>query len=359
MRVLQVIDRMMRGGGAEKFVLDLSIALNRLPEIEVEVLSIATPLNNDFVDILIQNGIKHNVLSDSLRSFKNIGKLHSYIAAGNYDAVHVHLFPALYYAGLAKKIWNLKCKFCYTEHSTDNRRRGSKLWTALDRFIYKQYNHIIAISGKVKEKLIDHLHCQEIEIINNGIDIDAISSYPITDIRKEFAISQDSKIVTMVSRITKGKDHATLVKAIERLPDEFELFVVGDGPLRPELEKQVRTSTASNRIHLTGLRKDVYGILKASDIVVLSTEHEGFSIAMLEAMACRKPFVASAVPGIQDLVDGIAELFEYGNDKQLAEIIMNIKKSNELNNDISNRCYKFATTYDINRIAKSYSQSYT
>lgn len=354
MKILQIIDRMMRSGGAEKFVLDLTLAVDRMPDVEVEVLSIAPPANNDFVDILRNAGIPHYVLSPKMYSLKAVWKLKQFIEKGGYDVVHVHLFPALYYVGAIRILGSFKGKLCYTEHSTSNHRRGNPIMAMTDRFVYKRYDAIVAISDKVKHNLERHLHRNDVIVVNNGIDIDAISSAHLTDLRKECSIPADATIVTMVSRITNGKDHTTLVKAIADLPQDFHLVLVGDGSLRQNLETTVSLSGAAERIHILGLRQDVYGILKASDIVVLSTEHEGFSIAMLEAMACRKPFVASSVPGIADLVDGIAELFEYQNHKQLAEILQRLKDSPAEYEKVANQCYAFAQKYDINNVALNY-----
>lgn len=356
MKILQVIDRMMRSGGAEKFALDLTLALDRMPDVEVEVLSIAPPTNNDFVDILRNAGIRHSVLSPKMYSLKAVWKLKRFIENGGYDVVHVHLFPALYYVGAIRMLGSFKGKLCYTEHSTSNRRRGNPVMAIADRVVYKRYDSVVAISDKVKRNLENHLRRNDVIVVNNGIDINAIASAELTDLRKECSIPSDATIVTMVSRITSGKDHTTLVKAIVDLPCDFHLVAVGDGPLRQNLETMVSLSEAMDRIHILGLRKDVYGILKASDIVVLSTEHEGFSIAMLEAMACRKPFVASSVPGIADLVDGVAELFEYQNHEQLAEILQQLKDSPTKYKEVAKRCYTFALKYEINNVARNYLQ---
>ena len=140
MKILQIIDRMMRGGGAEKFVLDLSLALNNLKDVQVDVLSISPPFNSNYVEILESNGISHKILSDNLYAFNNISRLYKILTTGNYDAIHVHLFPALYIAALTKFFFHLSCNLIYTEHSTHNRRRKHALFRVLDRHIYKEYN---------------------------------------------------------------------------------------------------------------------------------------------------------------------------------------------------------------------------
>lgn len=358
MKILIVINRIMRSGGAEKFILDLLLALHKLNGIEVEALSISPPENNDFLEILEKNGIKHHVLSGKLRSVANIKKFRNFIKVGGYDAVHVNLFPALYYASIAKRMSDSSWRLIYTEHSTSNNRRGKKLWQLIDRQIYRRYDEIVAISDKVKENLAHHLGTSKISIINNGINMDSISSTPLTDIREELNIDNSAKLITMVSRVTPGKDFKTLIGAIEKLPTDFHAIFVGDGPLMSELQECKDNSSAKPRIHVLGMRKDVIGILKASDIVVLSTHHEGFSIAMLEAMSCHKPFVASAVEGIVDLVADVAVLFDYQDVDKLADILLQLASDEDYYSSVAERCYEFASCYDINRIAEKYLERY-
>lgn len=356
MRVLQIINRMMRGGGAEKFVLDLVVALSKVKDVEVEVLSISTPLNDDYIEILETYDIKHSILSKKLHSFINLKTLKNFIENRHYDIVHVHLFPALYYAAFIPN-WDSKCKLIYTEHSTTNRRR-KPFFKIIETFIYKKYSSIFAISDKVKEKLQNHVQLKNVNIINNGINIQNIITTNPTDIKETLCLPESTVIITMVARVNHIKDYNTVIRAIERLPSNYHAVFIGNGPLMSNLIEDRNSSSSLNRIHILGLRKDVIGIMKSSDVIVLSSKYEGFSIAMLEAMACHKPFVASRVPGIEDLVDGIAELFEFKNSANLAYIIENLINNQHYYNEIADRCFNFAKQYDINLIAKQYLTGY-
>lgn len=355
MRILEIINQLNRGGGAEKFVLDLSIALSTNSGAEVDVVSIAPPLNNDFTNQLNAYGITHRSIGKRLKDISNIFTTAKAIRLGNYDAVHVHLFPALYIVGLAKMFGLLNnTKIYYTEHSTTNRRRNNKLLQLFDKIIYRQYGGIIAISNKVKANLSKHLNFSDISIINNGINLNIIKSTEPANLHSELGIPGDACVVTMVGRFIIGKDYDTLLSTLEKLPEKFHIVCVGDGPTRQSVENTFITKKYAKNIHFLGLRSDVIAILKASDITVLSTEHEGFSISMLESMACGKPFVASAVPGVKDLVGGIAELFEYKNVDQLSNILLQLSSDNDHYQAVAERCHNFASRFDINQIASIY-----
>lgn len=355
MRVLEVINRLNRGGGAEKFVLDLTIAFNGLNDVEADVISLYPPLNNDFTEQLIHHNISHHSIGKHLRSFTNIFRVAKFIREGNYDAVHVHLFPALYIVGLAKMLGLIgKTRIYYTEHSTTNRRRNHYILRFCDRIIYRQYNGIVTISDKVQLNLAQHINTSDISIINNGIDLQAIKLIKPFNLRSELNIPDDAFLITMVGRFIEGKDFNTLISTLAILPTNFHIVCVGDGPTRKSVKTRFKDEGYAKRIHYLGLRKDVIAILKSSDISVLSTEHEGFSISMLESMACGLPFVASAVPGIKDLVDGVAELFEYQNSDQLSKILLRLNSDKTYYQSVANRCSDFASRYDIKNTARKY-----
>lgn len=358
MKIIQLINSLQRGGGAEKFVCDLVLAQSKIDGVEVKIVNIMTPKNLDFIDICKKNNIEIYNINGCKYSVKTITRLKSIIELEKPDVVHVHLFPALYYASIVKKLSKYKFKLLYTEHSTTNRRMRSKFFKYLDSFIYSSYDRIIAISEQVSKSI--SIHMPEIVpiIINNGIDIDCINKVKPKNIRKDLGLNSDVFLLTMVARFCEIKDYATVIKALKLLPDNIHLVCIGDGPTLGENVLLVKNLFLTNRVHFLGLRKDVYAILKMSDAFVLSSHHEGFSIFMLEAMACGKPFIASSVPGIKDLVSNIAALFEYKNEKELAKVIEDIVSNNKIYEDLSAKSLSFASKYDINKIAGKYLNAY-
>ncbi len=358
MRVLQVINRLNRGGGAEKFVFDLSTTLNSIKGVSVDILSICKPQNTDFTNEVARFGLHHYV-SSGTSPWRNLPRIIRFLGEGRYDVIHVHLFPALYIVALATLFLRQKPKLIYTEHSTSNRRRGKKLFQLLDHIIYTKYDSVVGISEEVKQKLNLHAKLNNIAVIPNGVNIkqiDAIIEQP--SVREELRLPFDAVVVTMVGRFVPGKDYSTLIQALFDLPDNVHIICVGDGPLREKIQSQTIRRPFANRVHFLGLRSDVISILKSSDIIVLSTEHEGFSISMLEAMACSKPFVASAVLGVKDIVGDSALLFEYQNAADLAGCIQSLIADKELYDTMSAKSRAFAKEYDMGLIAKKYFNVY-
>lgn len=358
MRVLQVIDCFERSGGAQQFFRDLISEMNR-EGVDVEVLSIIPPQNGngEFVDRATQQGIPVHILTDrSIYDVRNVFAMHHFLHEHVYDIIHVHLFPALYFCALAKP---KGVKLLYTEHSTDNRRRHSLLFRRIDAWIYKHYERVVCISSKTRESLHGKVSKRIPTIdIANGIDLAKFREAMPFPINRELGIPDGAKFIAMCARFQDGKDYMTLLKSVKYLPDNYHVLCIGDGPLREECETFCQVHNLLGQVHFLGLRADVANLFQASDVVVLSTSHEGFSIVMLEAMACGKPFVASAVPGIEDLVKDYAVLFPFGDEIALADCIKKLLSDSDYYNMIASKSIQFSSRYDIKHTARHYIEVY-
>ena len=113
------------------------------------------------------------------------------------------------------------------------------------------------------------------------------------------------------------------------LPNDFHLFLVGDGVRRPELEALTQELSLGNRVHLLGLRTDVPNLLHAADYVVMSSHFEGLSLSSVEGMSVGKPFLASDVDGLREVVKGAGILFPHGDSETLAQAISNLADNPE------------------------------
>ena len=355
-RILQVINEIKPGGGAEKLLMDLSIGMKQCG-VDVSVLSIRRPIKDDFVKTLNNNGIATYSLCQKLYTVNNIFKICKFLKQVQCDIVHVHLFPSLYYCGLAKLLGANK-KLIYTEHSTNNRRRNNVLFKCLDKIIYQQYNTIVSISNTVYENLYSHIGTLQKNIIENAVNFEKYNTARTFPIREYLGLSKNSYVVMMVARFVEGKDYLTLFKSLLHLPPEVHAVCIGDGPEMERCKEYAEVIKVNRRVHFLGLRKDVDELLKSSDIVVLSSEHEGFSISMLEAMASGKPFVASCVPGLIDILGDNALFFQYKDYKQLAQVILKLKNNENVYHLYSEKSLKFAAAHDLSGMIESYLRLY-
>lgn len=350
MKILHVITS-LRTGGAEKLMVDLLPRLRDLGN-DVELLlfdGTRTPFYEELENMRIK--IHHLAIEGNVYNPLNIFRLIEYLK--NYDIIHTHNTACQYFVPLAKILSRAKCKLFTTEHNTFNRRRTIFGWKYIDRFIYSQYKTIISISEKATDNLIAFIgNKYKIRTIENGIDLSKFKFLSPVNINSK------DKIITMIAGFRKQKDQDTLIKAISLLPQEYRLWLVGDGERRLVLENLVTELNLSNRVKFLGIQSDIPQILEKSHIVVLSSHWEGLSLSSVEGIASGRPFIASDVDGLREVVGGHGVLFPHQDAKALANEIKSLCENREKYNEVSHACQEKAKQYDINIMAKKYNNLY-
>ena len=281
----------------------------------------------------------------------NIFRIIKYIK--DYDIIHTHNTACQYFVPLAKLLSSAKCKLFTTEHNTFNRRREFLLFKFIDKIIYKRYYGIISISKKATENLKLFIGNKfNVETIENGINI---SKYACIN-TIEFIPAK--KIITMVAGFRQQKDQDTLLQALSLLPNNYKLWLVGDGERREALINLVEELKLTERVRFLGIQSDIPQILEQSHIVVLSSHWEGLSLSSIEGMASGRPFIASDVDGLREIVGGHGILFPHQDSRSLANEIKSLCENNERYQKIAHLCQERAKQFDIDIMAKKYNQLY-
>lgn len=173
---------------------------------------------------------------------------------------------------------------------------------------------------------------RRVHVIWNGIDLQRFSDTALQPREACLAVRvpADSFTITTICRLFRPRDFPTLLSAFrevrEKLP-QAHLLIVGDGPLRHQIEETVAALHLESSVHLLGMRRDVPQILRATDVLVLaSTGWEGLPLTVLEAMASSLPVVASDVGGTREaVVDGeTGFLFPPGSVAALAQHVLTL-----------------------------------
>jgi glycosyltransferase involved in cell wall biosynthesis len=238
-----------------------------------------------------------------------IPKLISLLKKHRVDIVHSHVWPA--------DVW---CRFVgkavgtpgivVTEHNVDLWKRKTHL--TLDRWLSRWTDRIICVSEAVKRFYTDEagIAPEKLVAVPNGID-PAPFQVPVDSDRKrrELGLDPASPLLTVVARLLPQKSHRDFLRAMKTLRDkglQATGLIVGDGPLRQELENDARALGVVDRVRFLGKRRDVPEILAITHVVVLSSVHEGMPLAALEGMAAGKPAVVTDVGGNREVVrDGV------------------------------------------------------
>jgi glycosyltransferase involved in cell wall biosynthesis len=176
-------------------------------------------------------------------------------------------------------------------------------WTA--RFA----DRVIAVSEDVRSFHAAHTGIPEEKLvtIENGVDIGRFAGLQSAGsaVRKELGFDHAALVIGVVGRLTPPKDHSTFLKAaaliLQKAP-QTRFLIVGDGPLRKDLELQAQRLGLGKPLVFAGLRTDIPAVLAALDVLVFSSLWEGLPVALLEGMAAARPVVATAVGGIPEVV---------------------------------------------------------
>lgn len=336
--------------------------LPRLQDYGYEVdLCVLAGQRTPFFDVLEEAGVKVISLSQSGMVYdpRYICRLRRLMR--QYDIVHTHntasqLFAAIAGIGLGKRLYT-------TEHNTTNRRRAWRWYIPIDRWMYSRYDHVICISEATKTNLLTYLgtmdgtlsHTQ-LHVVHNGVPLQRfLEAPPSNEILQTYS---GKHMAIMVAGFRPQKDQDTLIRAFKLLPDDYHLLLVGDGERHDEIVALVDSLGLQGRVHLLGWRTDIPELLKAADVVVLSSHYEGLSLACIEGMICGKPFVASDVEGLHEVVDGYGVLFAHQDAAALASVIQRLSIDTEYAAEVAARCQEKAMQYNIEKMVNEYHQCY-
>lgn len=344
MRILHIITS-LEIGGAQRLLVDL-LPLQSTSE-EVTLL-VYERVHNDFERIIEDAGIKILCLNE--HNFHNPGVIFRLRKKfRDYDLVHAHLFPTIYWASLAAR--GLKVKLVYTEHSTFNSRRNKWYFRPVERFMYSRYNKIISISQQTQDALQCWLRSSSkcFVVINNGVDIKRFSSIKRPIIPKS---------LIMVSRFAASKDQETVIRAMKYVDGNAVLRLVGDGENIEHCKQVAINEGVLDKVEFLGARSDIAELIAESYVGIQSSNWEGFGLTAVEIMAAGKPVIASDVDGLKQVVEGAGEIFHKGNAKDLAEKITVLLEDEFYYNSIVTRCKQRSQMYSIEGMADKYKSVY-
>jgi glycosyltransferase involved in cell wall biosynthesis len=178
---------------------------------------------------------------------------------------------------------------------------------AFSRWKYRQIDVFIAASHGIARILeIDRVPPDRIVVVHDGVNVDWIDRQPAVDAHAAFWLPKGAPLVGNVAALVahKGQRHfvAAAARVIREVPD-VRFLIVGEGDLREPLERQIRELGLERHVFLTGFRDDAVGLQKSFDVFVMSSVTEGLGSAMLDAMACARPVVASRTGGIPEAIE--------------------------------------------------------
>ena len=300
MRLLLVADS-LDVGGAERHVVNLASALARqghMVTLASSVEGALTPLAEQagvFVRPLLRHLVKRRL------SLKYAGRLAGLVRPGQFDLVHAHMYASALASAYATL--GTDTPLVITEHSQADWRSGYA--RRCSRWIYFRAKHIIAVAREIRRRLIeqDGVPYDRVSVIMNALPPDTELYARIQP--RLLAALRSRPLVGVAARLQSEKGVVYFLEAaahVLRFLPQVHFLVIGDGPLRGELQTYARQLGMQEYVHFLGFRLDARAIVGLLDILVVPSLSEGTPLVTLEAMTAGVPVVASAVGGIPEQI---------------------------------------------------------
>jgi starch synthase (maltosyl-transferring) len=191
-------------------------------------------------------------------------------------------------------------------------------------------DRFICVSGPVAEFFRENtgIPADKIVVIPNGIDVSACNEAAPID-WATFGLPRSAAVLLLAGRLDwqKGIDRALrLAGELVRSSPEVDphLVILGDGPLRPQVEAAVRQPELAGRVHYLGWQAQPLSFIRAASVVLLTSRWEGMPNVILEAMACGKPVVSFMVEGVGELL-GEGGAFQVVPQDQPSEFVARVR----------------------------------
>lgn len=247
-----------------------------------------------------QTGVKIIYLGKKLGfDISLVGKIRRVLRKEKADVIHTHR-NAAQYAIPAAMMAGVKLRV-HTVHNIATKENG-KPARILNKFFFKYCRVIpVALSYLTRDSIVEEYKIQKnkIPVILNGIDLSKCIP------KDNYGINGNFKILH-IGRFSEQKNHEGLLKAFKVFHDKHpdsELWLIGDGEKKAEVERYVSDNDLIQSVRFLGLQSSVYRYLHDADIFALPSNYEGVPITLIEAMGTGLPIVATAVGGVLDMLD--------------------------------------------------------
>jgi len=263
-------------GGMEKQVALQANYMSKIKGAKVSV--IASPCFKDlFEDDIYFTGLK---MSRSRRNLALLFNLHQVVSKNLPDIIHAHGHKAASMLSTLKPFLSSHIKLIASSHGL---KRNNKA--------LKKMDEVFVVSEGIQD-VVSPIHSV---VIHNGIEACTLPPSNRAGFCKNLGLNPKRPLILGVGRLVKTKQFERLIQAAKGL--EANIVILGDGPDRAYLE-----SIASENVCLTGYRSDTRSLLYIADMMVICSERDGFSLALIEALHSHLPVLSTRVPGAQDLL---------------------------------------------------------
>jgi glycosyltransferase involved in cell wall biosynthesis len=346
-RVMRIISRMNIGGPATHVVL-LNAGLDRQGFDCLLVTGSEGASEGSLRDLAVENDLRLAIIPELGREIApwsdlvTLVKLYRLMRRERPHVVHTHTAKAGFVGRIAARLAGvpvvLHTFHGHVFHSYFSPAK-TQLFLLIERFGARLSTRIITISPRLREEIVQFgvTGREQIEVIPLGFELEvfAAQARASSGFRRSLGLPPDAKLVGAVGRLVPIKNIPLLLEAaaLARQEDpDIRVVLVGDGPLREELEARAEALGLGQAVTFAGWRRDLASVYADLDAVVISSHNEGTPASLIEAMASGRPVIATRVGGVPDLiVDGeTGHLVPPGDVEALAAALLELFREPEL-----------------------------
>jgi len=293
----------LRAGGAEKVIIELLLRLKNAFNVSVACIrdkgELSRVLENESIRIY------HTFFKGRIHP-QSIFALASLLRRENIHIVHTHMYRPNISGAISAFVARVPViiSHIHSVHQWDSKRQ-----ILMDRLTLWIKDGIITVSEEVKRNYLEKVskaRPDKLRVIYNGVDPQFFKKLDSSDeLMSSLKIKKGSPVIGIAARLAPEKDHMTFLEAasiVSRVCPQARFLIVGKGPEEMNIRAQIESRNLQDKVMLLGYRRDIPEILNLLDIFVLPSIREGFSLAILEAMAVGKPVIATDVGGNREAV---------------------------------------------------------
>ncbi len=296
-------------GSAERYIFDLANSVGEYG-FEVHLVCPADPVLDAYHLLDEMRGVKIHWIDTKYYDQNALASLPYWVRLfNNLQPSIVHFNDPCLVGGVAAQIARIPHRLMM-HHTPELIRSYNLMGKVFEYLAFHSYTQIIfsnklSMASGIK---IDEIPAEKCVVIPFGLDLnwfDPIDPTEIARTRQEFNLNDTDVLVLCPARLSRQKRHDLLVEAAKQVTAQAKnvvFLLAGEGELQDDISRWIANAGLTQKMHLLGFRNDIRTLISASDLVVLSSDFEGFPYVLMESAARGIPAVSTDVGGVRDAI---------------------------------------------------------
>ncbi|HVS64175.1 MAG TPA: glycosyltransferase [Thermoanaerobaculia bacterium] len=300
---------------------------------------------------------------------RQIGELVTLIRRHSIDLVHAWDFGAATYGRIAALLTGRPAIIHIQSHHSQYQRRGFPWYARLAYRLLARYTvRAVALAPSIREFAIEKMGFREDQMVTipnpapRTLEAD-VPPERVAELRDTHGLPEHVPVIGTLTRLFEAKGLEYLIDAMPTILEscpQARVLILGDGPLRADLERRARQLELTDRIRFLGFQQDVAAHLRLFTVMVMPSLEEGMPLAALESVAAGVPVVATRVGGLPDVVlEGeTGMLVEPGDADGLAKVLVRVLGDPELQESLRQGCLRQRHRFSFDNFQQSLTRLY-